>query len=43
MPGESAPPWMQRPGLTWLFRTASEPRRLLNRYLRYNTLFLSYS
>lgn len=37
-----APPWMQRLGLTWLFRVASEPGRLLTRYLRYNTLFLYY-
>ena len=37
-----APLWMQRWGLTWLFRIASEPRRLLTRYLRYNTLFLFY-
>ncbi len=33
---------MQRLGLTWLFRAASEPRRLLTRYLRYNSLFLYY-
>lgn len=37
-----APAWMQRRGLTWVFRTLSEPRRLLLRYLRYNTLFLFY-
>ena len=37
-----APPWMQRAGLTWLYRLASEPRRLLPRYLRYNSLFLYY-
>jgi N-acetylglucosaminyldiphosphoundecaprenol N-acetyl-beta-D-mannosaminyltransferase len=37
-----APGWMQRLGLTWVFRAASEPGRLLNRYLRYNTLFLYY-
>jgi len=37
-----APFWMQRLGLTWLFRLASEPRRLLRRYLKYNTLFLYY-
>jgi N-acetylglucosaminyldiphosphoundecaprenol N-acetyl-beta-D-mannosaminyltransferase len=28
-----APPWMQRNGLEWLFRLASEPRRLWRRYL----------
>ncbi|MCB1126991.1 MAG: WecB/TagA/CpsF family glycosyltransferase [Verrucomicrobiae bacterium] len=37
-----APPWMQRLGLTWVFRLASEPRRLLGRYLKYNSLFLYY-
>ena len=37
-----APPWMQRLGLTWLFRIASEPRRLAGRYLKYNSLFLAY-
>lgn len=37
-----APAWMQRRGLTWLFRIASEPRRLLTRYARYNSLFLFY-
>jgi N-acetylglucosaminyldiphosphoundecaprenol N-acetyl-beta-D-mannosaminyltransferase len=37
-----APAWMQRLGLTWLFRLASEPRRLLGRYVRYNSLFLFY-
>lgn len=37
-----APAFMQRLGLTWLFRLTSEPRRLLRRYLRYNSLFLFY-
>lgn len=37
-----APDWMQRRGLTWLFRAAIEPRRLALRYLRYNSLFLFY-
>jgi N-acetylglucosaminyldiphosphoundecaprenol N-acetyl-beta-D-mannosaminyltransferase len=37
-----APGWMQRLGLTWLFRLASEPGRLGPRYLRYNLLFLFY-
>jgi len=37
-----APAWMQRLGLTWVFRLASEPRRLSGRYLRYNFLFLWY-
>ena len=39
---KDAPDWMQRHGLAWLFRIASEPRRLLGRYLKYNTLFLYY-
>ena len=37
-----APMWMQRLGLTWIHRMASEPRRLLWRYLRYNSLFIFY-
>lgn len=37
-----APLWMQRLGLTWVFRLWSEPRRLGPRYLRYNFLFLFY-
>jgi N-acetylglucosaminyldiphosphoundecaprenol N-acetyl-beta-D-mannosaminyltransferase len=37
-----APTWMQRAGLTWLFRLLSEPQRLGMRYLRYNSLFLGY-
>lgn len=37
-----APSWMQRLGLTWLFRLASEPKRLGPRYLRCNLLFLWY-
>ena len=37
-----APPWLQRLGLTWVYRLASEPRRLASRYVRYNTLFLLY-
>jgi N-acetylglucosaminyldiphosphoundecaprenol N-acetyl-beta-D-mannosaminyltransferase len=39
---KDAPPWMQRCGLTWLFRLLSEPRRLAGRYIRYNSLFLWY-
>jgi N-acetylglucosaminyldiphosphoundecaprenol N-acetyl-beta-D-mannosaminyltransferase len=35
-----APAWMQRHGLEWLFRLATEPRRLWRRYLVTNTLFL---
>jgi N-acetylglucosaminyldiphosphoundecaprenol N-acetyl-beta-D-mannosaminyltransferase len=37
-----APAWMQRIGLTWLYRLASEPARLGPRYLQYNLLFLFY-
>ena len=37
-----APAWMQRLGLTWLFRMLSEPGRLAGRYLKYNSLFLAY-
>ena len=39
---KDAPLWMQRSGLTWLFRLCREPRRLLSRYLLYNSLFLFY-
>ncbi|MEK0083063.1 WecB/TagA/CpsF family glycosyltransferase [Benzoatithermus flavus] len=35
-----APGWMQRRGLEWAFRLASEPRRLAGRYLRHNPRFL---
>jgi N-acetylglucosaminyldiphosphoundecaprenol N-acetyl-beta-D-mannosaminyltransferase len=35
-----APRWMQRSGLEWLYRLASEPRRLGRRYLRNNPLFV---
>ena len=37
-----APLWMQRIGMTWLFRMASEPERLAGRYFKWNTLFLWY-
>ena len=37
-----APAWMQRVGLTWLYRLCSEPRRLGPRYLKWNSLFLFY-
>jgi exopolysaccharide biosynthesis WecB/TagA/CpsF family protein len=36
----TAPAWMQRRGLEWLFRLWQEPRRLWKRYLVTNTLFL---
>lgn len=35
-----APGWMQRLGLEWLFRLASEPRRLWRRYLVGNCVFV---
>ncbi len=38
----NAPPWMQRAGLTWVFRILTEPGRLFSRYLRFNSLFLYY-
>jgi N-acetylglucosaminyldiphosphoundecaprenol N-acetyl-beta-D-mannosaminyltransferase len=37
-----APAWMQRCGLTWLYRMVSEPRRLVPRYCKWNSLFLFY-
>ncbi|NBQ56292.1 MAG: WecB/TagA/CpsF family glycosyltransferase, partial [Verrucomicrobia bacterium] len=38
-----APRWMQKTGLTWVYRISQEPRRLLPRYLKFNSLFLYYS
>jgi N-acetylglucosaminyldiphosphoundecaprenol N-acetyl-beta-D-mannosaminyltransferase len=35
-----APLWMQRAGLEWFFRLASEPRRLWRRYLIGNAVFV---
>jgi N-acetylglucosaminyldiphosphoundecaprenol N-acetyl-beta-D-mannosaminyltransferase len=37
---KQAPRWMQRNGLEWLFRLATEPRRLGRRYLVNNPLFI---
>ena len=37
-----APAWMQRCGLTWVHRLASEPKRLGPRYVRNNFWFLFY-
>lgn len=34
-----APRWMMRLGLEWLFRLATEPRRLWKRYIVYNAKF----
>lgn len=36
-----APVWMQRSGTEWLFRFASEPRRLARRYIWGNSIFLA--
>jgi N-acetylglucosaminyldiphosphoundecaprenol N-acetyl-beta-D-mannosaminyltransferase len=36
----SAPPWIQRIGLEWLFRLSCEPRRLWKRYLYGNSKFI---
>ncbi len=38
---KQAPFWIQRSGLEWLFRLATEPRRLWKRYLINNTLFIA--
>ena len=35
-----APRWMQRSGLEWLHRLATEPRRLWKRYLIHNPMFV---
>lgn len=37
---KQAPRWMQQSGLEWLFRLASEPRRLWKRYLTANPAFV---
>lgn len=37
---KDAPRWMGPLGLTWLYRLACEPRRLLHRYFYYNSVFL---
>jgi N-acetylglucosaminyldiphosphoundecaprenol N-acetyl-beta-D-mannosaminyltransferase len=37
-----APSWMQRMGMTWAYRLCKEPTRLGPRYLRYNSMFISY-
>jgi N-acetylglucosaminyldiphosphoundecaprenol N-acetyl-beta-D-mannosaminyltransferase len=38
-----APLWMQRSGVEWLFRLATEPRRLARRYLIDNTIFVTHA
>lgn len=35
-----APSWMQKAGLEWLHRLASEPRRLAKRYFQTNSVFV---
>jgi N-acetylglucosaminyldiphosphoundecaprenol N-acetyl-beta-D-mannosaminyltransferase len=35
-----APRWMMRIGLEWLYRVATEPRRLWKRYLKHNPRFV---
>lgn len=35
-----APRWMQQAGLEWVFRLASDPRRLWKRYLKHNPRFV---
>ena len=37
-----APRWMMRSGLEWLFRLATEPRRLWKRYFKHNPRFVLY-
>ena len=37
-----APLFMQRHRLTWLYRLATEPKRLLGQYAKFNSLFLLY-
>jgi|MDTC01.1.fsa_nt_gb N-acetylglucosaminyldiphosphoundecaprenol N-acetyl-beta-D-mannosaminyltransferase len=36
---KDSPEWVGRAGLTWLYRLASEPRRLFGRYVYYNSVF----
>lgn len=36
-----APAWMQKFGLTWLYRLSQEPTRLWPRYLKYNSRFVA--
>ena len=38
-----APAWMQRLGLTWMYRVLHEPSRLGPRYLQYNAIYLYYT
>jgi N-acetylglucosaminyldiphosphoundecaprenol N-acetyl-beta-D-mannosaminyltransferase len=40
---KQSPALLQKLGLEWAYRLAMEPRRLLKRYITYNSLFLYYS
>jgi N-acetylglucosaminyldiphosphoundecaprenol N-acetyl-beta-D-mannosaminyltransferase len=37
----TAPAWMQKRGLEWLYRLVKEPRRLWKRYLVTNSVYLA--
>ena len=37
-----APRWMQQVGMEWMFRLASDPKRLWKRYLKHNPRFVFY-
>lgn len=37
-----APRWMQKAGLEWVFRLASDPKRLWRRYFKHNPRFIWY-
>jgi len=39
---KDAPACMQKCGMTWIYRMCSEPRRLGQRYIKFNSLFLFY-
>ncbi len=39
---KNAPMWMQSLGLEWMYRLASEPKRLWKRYLKHNPRFVWY-
>lgn len=38
---KQAPYWIQRSGFEWLYRSIKEPRRLLKRYIKANTFFIT--
>ncbi|MBC8441501.1 MAG: WecB/TagA/CpsF family glycosyltransferase [Deltaproteobacteria bacterium] len=37
-----APKWMQNAGMEWIFRLASDPKRLWKRYFKHNPRFIYY-